>query len=62
MPKQQGIRMFQNIEKKKQGSKKFDMAKNDPNVVPTLKDYQRNFIGVIKSYIDRMPFNVALYN
>jgi len=38
------------------------MAKNDPNVVPTLRSYQRNFIGVIKSYVDRMPFNVQLYN
>lgn len=30
--------------------------------MPTLRDYQRNFIGVIKSYIDRFPFNVGLYN
>ena len=50
------------MERKQPGKIRFDSAKNDANVVPTLRDYQRNFIGVIKSYIDRMPFSVQLYN
>jgi len=51
------------LEKHKKGKGvKFDTGKLDPNVVPTLRNYQRNFIGVIKSYVDRMPFNVQLYN
>jgi hypothetical protein len=62
VPKQQGIRLFQNLERKAKGKVKFDSAKTDPSVMPTLKSYQRNFIGVIKSYVDRIPFNVQLYN
>jgi hypothetical protein len=62
VPKQQAIRLFQNIEKKQKGKLKFDMARNEPDVVPSLRSYQRNFIGVIKSYIDRIPFSVGLYN
>lgn len=62
LPRGQAIRLFQNIERHTPNTVKFDSGRYDGNIVPTLRNYQRNFIGVIKSYVDRYPFSVALYN
>lgn len=62
LPRSQAIRLFQNIERHTPNTVKFDSGRYDPNITPSLRNYQRNFIGVIKSYVDRYPFNVALYN
>ena len=57
--KHSGLRLFQNLAKNSTTSKKFD---DDPSAKkPALITYQNNFGGVIKSYIDRIPFSSALY-
>lgn len=58
--KSQSVRLFQNIDKEYDGCKRFDCASMNPKVVPTLKNYQKNFIGIISSFIDRYPFNKRL--
>jgi len=58
-PKHSGLRLFQNLAKNSTTIKKFD---NDPNLKkPSIITYQNNFAGVIKSYIDRIPFSNSLY-
>ena len=58
-PKHSGLRLFQNLAKNSTTIKKFD---NDPNLKkPSMITYQNNFAGVIKSYIDRIPFSNSLY-
>lgn len=61
-PRGQALRLFQNIERKDPKSVKYDTEKMNGEIVPSLRDYQRNFIGIIKSYEDRFPFSVGLYN